>query len=42
MLEIIRERIDTLKGLTGFAGEGYRYSEEQSEPDRPVFLRDKS
>jgi hypothetical protein len=39
---IIRERIDTLKGLKEFAGEGYRYSTEQSEPDRPVFLRDKS
>jgi len=38
---IIRERIDTLKGLTDFAEEGYRYSEEQSAPDRPVFLRDK-
>jgi len=38
---IIRERVDTLKGLTGFAEEGYRYSAEQSEPDRPVFLRDK-
>lgn len=39
---IIRERIDTLKGLRGFAEEGYRYSEEQSENDRPVFLRDKA
>ena len=38
---IIRERVDTLKGLTGFAEEGYRYSAEQSEPDRPVFLREK-
>jgi len=38
---IIRERVDTLKGLTDFAGEGYRYSEEQSAPDRPVFLRAK-
>ncbi len=39
---IIQERIDTLKGLTEFAEEGYRYSAGQSEPDRPVFLRDKS
>ena len=38
---IIRERIGTLKGLTNFTAEGYRYSEEQSAPDRPVFLRDK-
>ena len=28
--------------LTGFAEEGYRYSEEQSQPDRPVFLRERS
>jgi cytoplasmic iron level regulating protein YaaA (DUF328/UPF0246 family) len=39
---IIRERVDTLKGLKGFAEEGYRYSEAQSEPDRPVFLRAKN
>lgn len=39
---IIRERVDTLKGLKDFAEEGYRYSEEQSEPDRPVFLRAKN
>lgn len=39
---IIRERVDTLKGLKDFAEEGYRYSEAQSEPDRPVFLRAKN
>jgi len=38
---IIRERVDTLKRLTDFAEEGYRYSEEKSAPDRPVFLRAK-
>ncbi len=37
---IIRERVDTLKGLRDFAEAGYRYSEAQSEPERPVFLRD--
>lgn len=39
---IIRERVDTLKGLKEFSEEGYRYSAEQSEPDRPVFLRAKA
>ncbi|WP_405229855.1 peroxide stress protein YaaA [Lentisalinibacter sediminis] len=38
---IVRERVDTLKGLKDFPEEGYRYSEAQSEPDRPVFLRAK-
>ncbi|MEJ2602926.1 MAG: peroxide stress protein YaaA [Gammaproteobacteria bacterium] len=37
---IIRGRVNTLKGLRDFAEDGYRYSEEQSEADRPVFLRD--
>lgn len=39
---IIRERIGTLKGLKAFAEEGYRYSEQDSVPERPVFLRDGS
>ncbi len=36
---LIRERVSTLKGITGFAEDGYRYSPSDSTAERPVFLR---
>lgn len=39
---LIRDRVKTLKGITGFDGLGYRYDPERSTADRPVFVRDAS
>lgn len=36
---IIRNRIDTAAALKDFSVDGYRYSEADSTPDKPVFLR---
>ncbi|MDH3251081.1 MAG: peroxide stress protein YaaA [Acidimicrobiia bacterium] len=36
---LIRNRIDTLKGITEFDGDGYRYSPVDSTTDNPVFWR---
>lgn len=36
---VIRERVTTIKALTGFDANGYRYQPDQSTPDTPVFLR---
>ncbi len=37
---IIQSRLKSARAITGFAGMGYRFEQEQSTPDRPVFLRD--
>ena len=36
---IIRNRLKHPEDLLRFDSEGYRYSEEHSSPDAPVFLR---
>jgi len=36
---LLRNRVDTLRGITEFDGDGYRYSPEDSTTDSPVFLR---
>ena len=36
---VIRERITTMAALTDFAADGYRFSDDRSSPDEPVFLR---
>ncbi len=36
---MIRNRIDTLKGLAEFTGGGYRFSPDDSTTERPVYLR---
>jgi cytoplasmic iron level regulating protein YaaA (DUF328/UPF0246 family) len=36
---LVLERVDTIKGITEFDGDGYRYSPERSTPDEPVFIR---
>ena len=36
---VIRNRVDTLKGMKDFADEGYEYSPADSTTDSPVFLR---
>ena len=36
---IIRERITTMKALTGFDANGYRYDPDRSTPDEPTFVR---
>ena len=36
---ILRNRVDTLKGLKDFAGEGYHFSPGDSTVHAPVFLR---
>lgn len=36
---IIRNRITSMKALTEFAEDGYRFSPERSTSDRPVFVR---
>ena len=36
---LLRNRVDTLKGITEFDGGGYRYSHEESTAGSPVFLR---
>jgi cytoplasmic iron level regulating protein YaaA (DUF328/UPF0246 family) len=36
---IIRNRVDSLKGLAHFAEDGYRFSPDDSTSDRPVYLR---
>jgi cytoplasmic iron level regulating protein YaaA (DUF328/UPF0246 family) len=37
---VIKERLTTPEGLKDFAYQGYRYSAEQSQADKMVFLRD--
>ena len=39
---LIRNRIDQVDSVREFPELGYRYSEAESEPSRPVFLRDPS
>lgn len=36
---MVRERITTIKALTDFAANGYRYDADRSTPDEPVFIR---
>ncbi|MEO0576519.1 MAG: peroxide stress protein YaaA [Pseudomonadota bacterium] len=36
---LIRERVSSIKAIAGFNLDGYRYSEERSTPDQPVFIR---
>lgn len=36
---MLRNRVDTLKGLRDFSGEGYEYSPSDSTIDAPVYLR---
>lgn len=36
---IVRERVTTIRALTGFAGLGYRHDPERSTADAPVFVR---
>ena len=36
---VIRNRVETLKGLADFAEHGYRFSPDDSTTDRPVYLR---
>lgn len=36
---LLRNRVDTLKGITEFDGDGYRFSPEDSTTESPVFLR---
>ena len=37
---IIRERIKSIAGLSEFTGMGYRYDEDQSTENQPVFVRE--
>jgi hypothetical protein len=37
---IIRERVKSVAALKGFHGMGYRYDEERSDADQPVFVRE--
>jgi cytoplasmic iron level regulating protein YaaA (DUF328/UPF0246 family) len=37
---IIRDRIKSVAALKNFSGMGYRYDEERSEDDQPVFIRE--
>ncbi len=39
---VVRNRIDTVKGLKDFDWQGYRFSHEQSSADELVFLRDRA
>ena len=39
---IIQERIKSVADLKGFSGMGYRYDEERSDEDQPVFVREAS
>ena len=36
---LIRERVTTIAGITGFTGMGYAYDADDSTPQRPVFKR---
>ena len=36
---LIRERVKTLKGLTQWEGNGYRYDADRSTPSNPVYVR---
>jgi cytoplasmic iron level regulating protein YaaA (DUF328/UPF0246 family) len=36
---LIQNRVKTIKGITEFDGDGYRYDAERSTPDEPVFVR---
>ena len=38
---IVKNRIDTMKGLKDFDWGGYRYCDAESSRDEFVFLRDK-
>lgn len=37
---IIQSRLKSAKAIGGFGAMGYRFDQEQSTPDRPVFLRE--
>lgn len=37
---VIKNRINDVESLKAFSTEGYLYSEEESKPNQPVFLRD--
>lgn len=37
---IAKHKVETIKGLKAFDGEGYRYSEDRSSADELVFVRD--
>ena len=39
---VVRNRVDTVKGLKAFDWQGYRFSAEQSSADDLVFLRDRA
>ncbi len=39
---LIKQRLDTLEGLTGFNLAGYRYCPELSTPEKPLFRRSES
>ncbi len=36
---IVRDRVTSIKALTDFAGNGYRYDADRSTPDQPTFIR---
>ncbi len=36
---LLRNRVDTLKGIADFDGDGYRFSPDDSTPNSPVFIR---
>ena len=36
---LVQERVDTIKGIVDFDGDGYRYDPARSTPDEPVFIR---
>ena len=36
---LVQERIDTIKAITDFDGDGYRHDPDRSTPDEPVFIR---
>lgn len=36
---LVQERVDTIKGIVDFDGDGYRYDPVRSSPDEPVFIR---
>lgn len=36
---LVQERVDTIKGITDFDTDGYRYDPQRSTPNSPVFIR---
>ena len=36
---LVKERVDTIKGITDFDGDGYTFDPSRSTPDEPVFIR---